>query len=269
MRPDDPTAAPRTIKSDLRVYLINLDRATDRRAYMDGQLRALGIDYERVAAVDGKALGEDVADFDPAGYRRLHGRRRHPGEIGCYMSHLDCLRRFLDTDAEFALILEDDGRISDDLPSVLDAAIENAGDWDILRLSTVSSGKLLPFRHLTGGYRLAIALTRQKGSAAYLVNRQCAKCFLDHLVPMRLAWDIAYDLEYLWGQRAAFVSPVPVDQNTGLATQIQSDTRAAKLPASRYLTVFPFRAYVETRRFIARSARIIALKIRAVLAPER
>ena len=268
MRLDDAKAHPALGNCSLRTYLINLDRSPDRLDFMDDQLRSLEMPYERVPAVDGKVLGEEIADFDPEGYRRLHGRKRHPGEIGCYLSHLACLRRFLDSDADYALILEDDARLATDLPEVLAAAIKNPGDWDILRLSTVSAGKLLPYRRLTGKYRLALAVTRQKGSAAYLVNRHCAEVFLRRLVPMRLAWDIAYDLEYLWGLRVAFVDPFPVDQNTGMETQIQINNAALKLPATRYLTVFPFRAYVETRRFFGRGLRLLYLRARAASGSE-
>ena len=37
-----------------KVYLINLDRRLDRRRKMEAALDELGIEYERISAVDGK-----------------------------------------------------------------------------------------------------------------------------------------------------------------------------------------------------------------------
>lgn len=244
--------------SSLVTYLINLDRAGDRLAFMDEQLRALGIAYTRFAAVDKLKIDETVAGYDARGYRLLHGRRFHSGEIACYLSHVGCLKAFLATDASHALILEDDGRISPDLPEVLDAALARSDEWDILRLSTVNSGLRIPYRRLVGRYSLALALTREKGAGAYVVSRRCAEVFLQRLMPIRVAWDIAFDLEYRLGLRSVFVEPVPVDQNTRMPTQIQlSRADAVKLPWTRYLTVFPFRAMVETQRFAIRGWRLL------------
>ena len=67
---------------------------------------------------------------------------------------------------------------------------------------------------------------------------------------MRLAYDIAFDLEYLLGLRALAVKPLPISQRTEFATQIQTSIR--KLPAWRYLTVFPFRTILEVSRVVCR-----------------
>lgn len=248
--------------SSIGTYLINLDRAKDRLAYMDAQLGALGIAYERVAGIDGKALSPPIDGFDPVGYRRLHGRKFHAGEVGCYLSHMKAIRTFLASDNAYGLILEDDAKLPPDLFHVLETGIAHGSDWDLLRLSTVNTGWRVPYRRFDATRHLAIALTRDKGAGAYLINRRCATRFLDVLDPMRLAWDIAFDLEFFHGLKAAFVIPPPVDQNTGKETQIQQFTPGSKLPATRYLTVFPYRAWVEMNRFIRRGLRLAALKWR-------
>ncbi|WP_255561557.1 glycosyltransferase family 25 protein [Pseudohoeflea coraliihabitans] len=251
----------------LNCYLINLDRAPARLAFMDAQLQSLGLPYQRVSAVDKNSIGPTVEGYDAAAYRRLHGRRFHAGEIACYLSHVACLRAFLASEAAHALILEDDARLPEDLPQLLTAALGAADEWDLLRLSTVNSGIRAPYRPLVGRYQMAIALTREKGAGAYLVNRRCAQTLLAREMPIRLAWDIAFDLEFRHGLRGAFIVPIPVDQCTGMETQIQHQTAEAKLPASRYLTVFPFRAMVETQRFLKRGSRLIWLKARQLRTP--
>ena len=242
-------------------YLINLDRAADRLEFMDAQLAKLEIGYERISAVDRLKIDASVPGYDARGYRLLHGRGFHDGEIACYLSHVSCLRAFLASSADYALILEDDCRLPDNLVAVITAAIDMGDEWDILRLSTVNSGIRVPYRKLDREHSLAIALTREKGAGGYVVNRKCAEVFLDRLMPIRVAWDIAFDIEYLMGLRSVFVEPIPIDQNTGLETQIQFTAKRVKLSPARYLTVFPYRAYLETNRFFRRGWRLLTKKL--------
>lgn len=246
--------------TDLKVYLINLDRATERLAKMQARLEGLGLPYERVPAVDGRDLTFPMPEFRELSYKLLHGRRRIPAEVGCYLSHLDCARRLLASDASHALILEDDVTFPDDFRDLLDAALARQGGWDILRLSSLNTGPKVPYAPLTKGRSLAVALMREKGAGAYVINRRAAEWFVNGLLPMRLSWDIAFDLEYLHGLRAAFVQPVPVNQRTEKVSQIQSGVKAAKLPRWRYLTVLPYRAFLELSRVVMRLARLVGLK---------
>ncbi|WP_457938833.1 glycosyltransferase family 25 protein [Mesorhizobium sp. 10J20-29] len=246
----------------INTYVINLDRASERLAYMQRQLDALSLPYERVDAIDGSQLMRPVAGFDERGYQLLHGRKFNPGEVGCYLSHMQALRKFMDSGADHCLILEDDCLLPPDLSSSIEKAIAAADDWDILRLSTVSSGRKFAFRSIGGGCSLAISLTREKGSGAYVVSRRCAETFLRRLRPMRMAWDIAFDTEYLMGLRSVFLLPLPVNQVTDIATQIQVNHRKYKLPRWRYLTVFPWRVWVEVNRVLHRGWRLLILKSR-------
>lgn len=248
-------------ETSFKTYLINLDRAVDRFEFMDSQLRDIGIDYERIKAVDRLTLDASVPEFDARGYRLLHGRGFHDGEIACYLSHIACLRAFLASPADFALILEDDCRLPADLGSIIKAAIAERGEWDILRLSTVNSGIRIPYRKFDQTHSFAIALTREKGAGGYVVNRRCAEVFLKRLLPIRVAWDIAFDIEFLMGLRSVFVEPVPIDQNTGMETQIQFTAKRVKLSPARYLTVFPYRAWLEGNRFVRRGLRLLWKKI--------
>ncbi len=240
-------------------YVINMDGARERWQLMEGQLDALGLPYERFAAIDGKALGGTHPDFSALSYRLMHGRRFIPGEIGCYLSHVGALKAFLASGHDHALVLEDDVVIDPRTPALIEAAIA-AGTWDILRLSTVNSGRKHAYLPLSADHDLAIALTREKGAGAYVVTRRGAE-WMAGMLPIRMAWDIAFDTEYLHGLRTAFIVPVPCDQNTGMATQIQNSIRKYKLPSWRYLTVFPVRAFLETSRLVVRSARLASLRL--------
>lgn len=247
------------------IYLINLDRSTDRLDRMRALLSAASLAFERVPAVDGAKLAEPLPEYDDAAFRIRHGKRRNPGEVGCYLSHIECARRLLASDSEYALVLEDDISVPHDIHEIIKEAIDAGRDWDILRLSTVNSGRKFVFRKMSSDRGLAICLTREKGSGAYLINRRAARWFLEDLVPMRLPFDIAFDLEYLSGLKAAFVSPPPIDQDTGHPSQIQKGRRALRLSRWSYATVMPYRISLEASRLVCRARRLVYLLVRQAI----
>ncbi|WP_296102527.1 glycosyltransferase family 25 protein [uncultured Agrobacterium sp.] len=247
-------------KKILAVYLINMADAHERRLGMSERLSAIGLTAERIEAVDGRALTFPIPQFSGISYKLLHGRRTCPPEVGCYLSHVECARRLLRSGADFALILEDDVIFHDDFLEAVEAAVEKSGSWDILRLSTVNSGRKYPFQKLTAQRALAIAMTREKGAGAYVINRRAAQWISTDLVPMRLAYDIAFDTEYLAGLKAAFIYPVCATQHADARSQIQDNVRSYRLPGWRYLTVLPYRAYLEIARFLCRGFRLLQVK---------
>ncbi len=251
------------------VYLINLDRAPDRLELMTSMLSDLSLPFERVSAIDGRAIQFPTADFAERAYVLRHGRRRNPAEVGCYLSHIECARRLLASSSEHALVLEDDAVLPDDISDLIQGAIEAGETWDILRLSSVNTGTKHVFRKITPRRSLAIALTREKGSGAYVINRRAAEWFVTGLMPMRLPFDIAFDLEYFAGLKAAFVVPVPVIQDIGLISQIQGHRRAFHLSRWHYLSVQPYRAWLEITRLLSRSARLLSALARDDAEPDR
>merc|ERR1719367_353563 len=76
-----------------KVYLINLDRRLDRRKKMEASFDELGVEYERISAVDGKAeIDEEYIDRHGISMMQdfsepYHQRPIKHGEIGCFMSH--------------------------------------------------------------------------------------------------------------------------------------------------------------------------------------
>lgn len=245
----------------LAVYLINMDGADERMAAMRDKLARANLPFRRIAGIDGRTLHFPIPEFSERGYRLLHGRRTSPAEVGCYLSHVFCARAFLESDADLALILEDDVSFDSDFVEILDLAAMHRGLWNILRLSTVNRGRKFPVRPLAGGRSLAVSLTREKGAGAYVVDRRAAAWITTDLIPMRLAYDIAFDLEYLTGLRACFVAPVPASQVSDHLTQIQSTRLLYKLPRWRYLTVLPYRAGLELTRLACRGWRLLGARL--------
>lgn len=107
------------------VYVINLDRRTDRMERLDLQLKKLGIEYEKVSAVDAKAEG-----IQP----QTAGKLSHQSVI----SQLNTSK---------ALILEDDALFVDDFQQRFDEVMPDLpNDWDVFYLGVLlqpNIGKLV------------------------------------------------------------------------------------------------------------------------------
>ncbi|MCJ8052586.1 glycosyltransferase family 25 protein [Shinella curvata] len=123
----------------IRTYVINLDGSDARLAGLRTKLEAFGIDFERVAAVDGRAYDlASLPDYDLAAAKRFMGRGLVGGEIGCYYSHLKAARTFLQSDARHALVLEDDAEPLCNVLELLEAALPDIDaldpDWLLLNV---------------------------------------------------------------------------------------------------------------------------------------
>ena len=104
----------------LLTLVINLDRAPERLQRVSQQLQRVGLSWVRLPAVDARVLSpEQNACLDAPAYRRKHGMEPLAGELGCYLSHVEAMRRLLASDAAYALVLEDDVLVTDRLPAAL------------------------------------------------------------------------------------------------------------------------------------------------------
>ncbi|MFN9744307.1 MAG: glycosyltransferase family 25 protein [Betaproteobacteria bacterium] len=219
----------------LQTWVINLDRAPDRLARVRQQLERLQLPWQRLPAVDARALTPaQRALLDEPAFHRRHGMTPLPGELGCYLSHVEVMRRFLAGDAEAALVLEDDVRLQDTLPAVLAALMRCPGRWDVVKLSAVHSGTPVPVADLGGGHALAVMLSKCTGSSAYLMNRRAAAAWLRDrggLLPMRLPYDHAFDRAWLFGLKQRLVVPTPCSHDDQVASTIGAP---ATMPSRKF-----------------------------------
>ena len=247
----------------LRAYVINLDRAPERWAHIERSFAKTAIGLSRVSAVDGKNLSLPSVAFDATRFRLFHGRILNIYELACYLSHLKAMEAFLESDAEHALICEDDIFLSDDLEEVITAALQHTSLWNILRLTGLRAGRAVPVKKLSGHYSLCLQLGRLKGAGAYLIDRKAAVIFVQKLLPMWLPWDHAMDREWVFGLRALSVAPFPIsqtDEKFQSAIQENSQPRLSKL--QRWLTTYPYQIFNEISRWLFRFSALVGLKVR-------
>ncbi|NCG08495.1 MAG: hypothetical protein GWO81_02830, partial [Verrucomicrobia bacterium] len=118
----------------MQIYVINMDKAADRLSSMKHQLETLGLPFERIEAIDGKAL--DVKDSYTNPYQFYLAEKRDclPGEVGCMESHRLAWKTALKQNCDYTLILEDDAILPNDLQKTLES-IESSTALDIINLS--------------------------------------------------------------------------------------------------------------------------------------
>lgn len=107
--------------NSIPVFLVNLDRNPERLESAKRQLDALGVPFERIAAVDGSRLSaaEVRGAVNRFRWRCAVGRPVRLGEIGCAMSHHAIYRRMIRENIPVVCILEDDVLLEPTFPEQL------------------------------------------------------------------------------------------------------------------------------------------------------
>src|SRR5262245_7733227 len=135
----------------LPVFVINLDRSTERLARIKERCAAIKIPFERFPAISGADLPPNLRPYfcDTSG--KIISRLM-PGEIGCYASHLGVWQLIVERDLPAAMVCEDDA----DLPAETEALTQEIMaalpvDWDMVLLTSTPSHAFRPLSRLSNG----------------------------------------------------------------------------------------------------------------------
>lgn len=139
------------------VYVINLDRRTDRMERLDTQLKNLGIEYERFSAVD--ALEENI-----------------PPYIAGKLSHQKVLEQL---NGQKALILEDDALFVEGFQESFDEVMEYLpSDWDVFYLGVLLQPRIGKLVQVNKHWHRQVVSV---GMQAYCVHPNQANFFASEL----------------------------------------------------------------------------------------
>jgi glycosyl transferase family 25 len=221
---------------------------------MKNTLEERNIPYTRVEGVYGAKLSEPISDFNERKFNIFHGKAMNKAEIGCYLSHMKVFRTFLQSNNPYALVLEDDVVLPENMVDLLEAALPYEKHWDMIRLTSLKQGKYIPFAPLPDGHNLSYNLKQLKSTGAYLVNRHAAQCCLDKMLPMFIPYDVALDREWHYGFKTACISPMPIPIDFDIPGQIGS---AGKIKFYRATTFRIFHALTRCELWVYRTLRIL------------
>lgn len=212
--------------------LINLDESIDRLQTAETQLTAEKIAFERMPAFDGRAL--DTGTFPQYNRRKAlwyFGRELTGGEIGCYLSHLACFRRIITSDAEVALIFEDDIILEPGTNSAIAEIISGLSKIQNTQWDAINIGASIKPKYRTP----AFALSSHSNSVCY-----------SHLYPLKthaIIWHRRAVQQFInehtdiWMPIDHFIRHVLTRQGTGFCLErpliVQSET-ASTIDAPRH-----------------------------------
>jgi glycosyl transferase family 25 len=200
---------------------VNLARAPERKAFMQAQADEFGIELEFIDAVDGQKIDiAEVADY--AHEERLkYAPDLKPNEVACVLSHKMALRQFLESDADAAVVLEDDAVLGANLVAFVEAAVSLPFEWDAINLENRNAKPLQPaLAHLPGSSVCASAWL-SKGATAYLYSRKGAESILKALSPFRHTYDVKLGMYWKHGFTFLCANP-PVVKEVRMPSTIDS-----------------------------------------------
>ena len=224
-------------KQTLPLVFINLDKDSERRTRIEGQLAHLGLPGERLPAVWWKHLPPAEQSLLYSAERN-HGLYYQPlvdGEKGCYASHIQAWRQLLASDAPALVVLEDDVRLTPQFADVVNAIAALQEPWDMVKLLGRDREKVRSQRPLVPGTALVDYSRVPSMTAGYVVSRAGAAKLLAHRQPFGRPIDV--DLRFWWEcdqLRILGVSPSAIALDDTSEVSSNWDTRDTLTPGQRW-----------------------------------
>jgi len=164
--------------AEVKCYLINLERSQDRLAYMASQFNRMGLEFERVEAVNGRVMPEqELASFNT--FSKIWPDPLSPAEIGCFLSHRKCLEIIATGIDAYAVIFEDDIKLSSGAAQLLPSDKWIPKDADIIKIDAYGHEVLISRSVASEGpYAVARLRSRHLLTGGYVVSRDAARKLL-------------------------------------------------------------------------------------------
>jgi len=207
------------LRTAAKIFILNLERATQRQKIMLDRLAILGLEAEILSAVDGKVL--NAADLPPGTEPGLS-----PGEIGAYFSHVNSWKTIIQRQLPYAIVLEDDVILSPNLMEVVEELTALEMPIDAVRLSALLPIRGIPVASLSGNMRLVLTTKPSSGTQGYLVSFDGAKRLLARLAIPKQPVDVALDRYWKYGLCIPVLVPPVVEEDRLLESTIVDRIRS-------------------------------------------
>jgi glycosyl transferase family 25 len=173
-------------------WVLSLERARERREFVERGFAELGVAFEVIEAVDGSQLTDDQR-HSYSHVRSLIevGRGLTAGDLGCSLSHLAAYQRMVDEQLPEVVILEDDAQPTNDLLALLGAEAAFPTDWDVMNFRPLFGKGSVPVGAplLDGTYRICSYRRNPYGASCYLLRLSAAERLLRVGYPVRMPPD--------------------------------------------------------------------------------
>lgn len=159
----------------MKIYVINLPRASDRRAHIVSSLNKFNVEYEIFSAVDGNKDPSYRERFYSSQLRMLcYARPLSNSQIGCFASHYELWKKCIELDQPI-LVLEDDIELASNFDALIQFAAQKIERYRYIRLWGVFER---PSSQVEDGIKLYHR--GPSGTQGYMLSPAAAQKFIDN-----------------------------------------------------------------------------------------
>ncbi|WP_082434474.1 glycosyltransferase family 25 protein [Devosia sp. A16] len=168
-----------SLRCSMHVYVINLARRPDRRAFMQAQADRLGLSFDYIDAVDAQSPTANLSEIEvrSGAYGRISN-----GDLACTLSHRKFWRTFLETGEPYAVVLEDDAILANDSGQFFADVSWIPADAAVVKLERYGRPRPIVMDRKTQpahARRVGRFYGKCAGTAGYVVSAAGARILLD------------------------------------------------------------------------------------------
>lgn len=178
-----------------KVYVINLEKDTERLETISSSLNRQNIEFKRFNGVLGSTVGEDSRVTKACNSFCTDGMK------GCALSHRSIWENMIENDYKYIMILEDDAHIKSSFDTDLQLLWDDVPeDFDILYLGshfycgdTSLYNKITTAAFMKNVQELSSQVYKVEGCGgfhAYIISQSCAKKFIEEKITFHIDIDV-------------------------------------------------------------------------------
>ena len=205
------------ILEKFKIFIINLKKDKERRTHIINQLTIQNINnYEIIDAVNGNEFDENEIKKNTFVNKKginPWNTKMSSSQIGCALSHIKIYKKFIKTNYDYALILEDDAIFIESFHDKLINFIINNFKYkkQIILLSEIKQFYSKPINKIEK-YEL-VNVTNAFFTHAYFINKEAAKSIISFNYPVKTIADNFVLFKLYCGIKITGINPFVVDQD--------------------------------------------------------
>jgi glycosyl transferase family 25 len=212
----------------MKIYFINIDNRTERKKFIEQQIKKLDLKAERISAITPDHI--NIEEF-----KKKYVVNISPSELCCSLSHEFIWKKIIAENNQYGIVLEDDVLLSKHLKTFISMIETSKNNFDLLRIET----RLERVRYATPKFTLNKNFKARKihddvaGTAAYIISKSYCKKLLQYPDRFKQALDqiLFYKKSHgdLYGNFLQIFPALAIPLDTSL---IQSDVNTNKIVKS-------------------------------------
>tara|TARA_B100000575_G_C22910839_1_gene528928 strand:+ start:66 stop:806 length:741 start_codon:yes stop_codon:yes gene_type:complete len=200
-----------------KVYIINLKHSRERRESILREVSKQNIkNFKLIEAIDGNKLNTEELNSYTYKNKKNHnpwGPKLTNSQIGCVLSHIKIYKDFINSNYEYALILEDDAIFRDNFTVNLQTFILKNLKFkkQILLLSELKEFLKTPIDDMEK-YEI-VSVTNAFYTHSYFINREAARSLINFNYPVKTWADSFVLFTTYCGIKITGLNPYLLDQD--------------------------------------------------------